>query len=260
MDKLIKHAPKIIEAAAKSPLGIFALMILAMSVLGAIFFRDASEPTRAGIFILMLVGVAAFGFAAVRSMPRDTPKPQESSPSQEPQTPPPTAGSTQIAIISLRRKAQTVSADQVKIVLAKHGFYEKQWNAAGQGVAHQYQTQVLDDEVVVADGATELMWQKGGQQQLMFAQAGAYIKRLNAQRFAGFNDWRLPTVEEAMSLMQPETHGDMHIDPVFERGINFIWTADHTTDGRVWVLYFYDGMLAAEPEDFNTWVKAVRCA
>lgn len=206
MDKLIKHAPKIIEAAAKSPLGIFALMILAMSVLGAMFFRDASEPTRAGIFILMLVGVAAFGFATVRSTP-GTPKQQAAPPSQEDplpqkaQTPPPTAGSTQIAIISLRRKAQTVSADQVKISLAKYGFYEKQWNPAGQGVAHQYQTQVLDDAVVVSDGATGLMWQKGGQQQLMFAEARAYIKRLNGRRFAGFNDWRLPTVEEAMSLM-----------------------------------------------------------
>lgn len=259
MDKLLKHAPKIIEAAAKSPLGIFALMILAMSVLGAMFFRDASEPTRAGIFVLMLVGVAAFGFAAIRSMPSGTPT---APPSQETQAParPIAAGSMEAAVMTLRRKAQTVSADQVKISLAKHGFYEKQWNGAGQGVAHQYQTQVLDDAVVVSDGATGLMWQKGGQRQLTFAKAATTLEQLNAQRFAGFNDWRLPTVDEAMSLMQPETHGDLHIDPVFERGIHFIWTADHTTDGRVWMLYFHDGKLAGESEEFNAWVRAVRCA
>lgn len=259
MDKLIKYAPKIIEAAAKSPLGIFALMILAMSVLGAMFFRDASEPTRAGIFVLMLVGVAAFGFAAIRSMPSATASKPQALPSQETQTPPPIAGSTEAAVISLRRQPQTVSGDQIRVAVAKYGLYEKRLNPAGKGIAHQYQTQVLDDAVVVSDGATGLMWQKGGQKQLTFTKTGPYIEQLNAQRFAGFNDWRLPTLEEALSLMQPQPHEDLHIDPVFERGINCILTADHTTDGRVFVLYFYDGELAAESENFNTWVRAVRC-
>jgi len=67
MGKLIQSAPDIIGQAAKSPLGIFALMILALSVLGFAFFRRSSERTRAAMFVLMFVGVAAFGYATFRT-------------------------------------------------------------------------------------------------------------------------------------------------------------------------------------------------
>ena len=67
MDKVFESAPSVIAEAAKSPLGIFALMILALSVLGFVFFRRSSEKTRTAIFILMFVGVASFGYATFRS-------------------------------------------------------------------------------------------------------------------------------------------------------------------------------------------------
>jgi hypothetical protein len=63
MEKLFENAPEIISAAAKSPLGLFALMILALAVLGFFFFRQASERTRVVVFVLMFVGVVAFGIA-----------------------------------------------------------------------------------------------------------------------------------------------------------------------------------------------------
>jgi hypothetical protein len=63
MEKLFENAPEIISAAAKSPLGLFALMILVLAVLGFFFFRQASERTRVTIFVLIFVGVVAFGIA-----------------------------------------------------------------------------------------------------------------------------------------------------------------------------------------------------
>ncbi|MDZ7364143.1 MAG: hypothetical protein ONB46_26030 [candidate division KSB1 bacterium] len=63
MEKLFENTPEIISAAAKSPLGLFALMILALAVLGFFFFRRASEGTRVTVFVLMFVGVVAFGIA-----------------------------------------------------------------------------------------------------------------------------------------------------------------------------------------------------
>jgi hypothetical protein len=70
MEKLFESAPNIIAEAAKSPLGIFALMILAISVLGFFFFRRASERTRAGMFVLLIVGVASFGYATFSNSSR----------------------------------------------------------------------------------------------------------------------------------------------------------------------------------------------
>jgi TIR domain/Protein of unknown function (DUF1566) len=159
---------------------------------------------------------------------------------------------------TLRRVAATLSGDMVKALLQNRGFYDKRWNPGGKGVIHEYAGQIRSGTAVLLDGATGLTWQKGGSGPMTFADAEQYVRRLNSERVGGFDDWRLPTVEEALSLMEPQTHEDRHIDPAFERDASFIWTADHTTDQRLWVVYFYDGIVTAERDLFNAWVRAVR--
>ena len=66
MDKLVERLPEIISAAAQSHLGILALLSVALSVLAYFFFAKASEKIRVGIFVLLFVGVIAFGFAMFR--------------------------------------------------------------------------------------------------------------------------------------------------------------------------------------------------
>ena len=144
-------------------------------------------------------------------------------------------------------------------MLAKYEFFDKIRNPGGKGIEHRYESQIIDKAIVIHDAFTGLMWQRGGSSGLMkFADAEQYVHRMNAEKFAGFNDWRLPTVEEAMSLMEPQSYEDSHIDPVFERAISFIWTSDHTSDGRIWMLYFYDGILSIEGSGFNAWVRVTR--
>ncbi|MCI0694065.1 hypothetical protein L0337_18910 [candidate division KSB1 bacterium] len=85
MDNLIENAPKIIGEAAKSPLGLFALMILVLAVLGFFFFRQASERARIAMFVLMFVGVASFGAAIFRATPHSpggSPNPQDNRKSE----------------------------------------------------------------------------------------------------------------------------------------------------------------------------------
>lgn len=52
---------------------------------------------------------------------------------------------------------------------------------------------------------------------MTLARAGAYMRRLNVARFADFSDWRLPALEEALSLMEPQAYDGVHIAPVFKR-------------------------------------------
>jgi len=160
----------------------------------------------------------------------------------------------------LRSLAAILSDDKMNAMLVTHGFYDKIRNASGRGITHQYEPQAIGDAGVVLDHATGLMWQKEGSDTRTLADADKDIRRLNAERFAGFSDWRLPTLEEAMSLMEPQAYDGFHIARVFKRGVNLIWTADRTSDGRGWVLYFYDGILSSEKVEFNAWVRGVRSA
>ena len=73
MEKLFENAPEIIREAAKSPLGLFALMILVLAILGFFFFREASERTRIAIFALMFTGVVSFGIAIFAVPPASEP-------------------------------------------------------------------------------------------------------------------------------------------------------------------------------------------
>src|SRR5262249_24743946 len=150
-------------------------------------------------------------------------------------------------------------------------FFHARWNQGG-GIVHAYEAKVNGGALVVYDQATGLMWQRGGSapQARTYDAAKTHIKTLNASNFGGFHDWRLPTLEEAMSLMtsrqpgqSPET-GTLqktvyHIDRSFEiTGAYFIWTADFEPASRAWVVYFADGTCAPESLSFNAYVRAVR--
>jgi hypothetical protein len=65
VDELIKNLPEIIKQSATSTLGILALMIIGLAILALFFFRTASERTRIIIFVVLFIGVAAFGAAVV---------------------------------------------------------------------------------------------------------------------------------------------------------------------------------------------------
>lgn len=57
-----KNWPAIIEQASKSPLGILALMILVMSLIALIWFRNEPARTKVLIFLALLVGVILYGW------------------------------------------------------------------------------------------------------------------------------------------------------------------------------------------------------
>jgi hypothetical protein len=159
----------------------------------------------------------------------------------------------------LRTLPAILAARDLKARLVAQGLFDQGMNAGGRGVTHAYASLVIGRDVVVTDQATGLMWQQDGSEgEMTFADAKAHVARLNQDRLAGFADWRLPTAEELGSLMEPQPRDGLHIDVIFQRGVNFVWAVDRSPDDRVWLAYFYDGRLACEPPGFNAWVRAVR--
>ena len=186
-------------------------------------------------------------------------------------------GAVRPAAVHLRSEERAVSVDDAKIMVVTQNFFRANWNASGKGLAHQYETKALNNALLVIDHATGLMWQRGGSGSPVqggMKAAQQYVQALNAKKFAGFDDWRLPTLEEAMSLMTPPEKGQPgevdngeghiikgvdHIDASFEySAAPFLWTSDLQSPTRGWVVYFWDGICDLESVDFNAYVRAVR--
>jgi len=153
------------------------------------------------------------------------------------------------------------SVDEAKSMVLAKGFFDNSWNKAVSGFANDYESRTISGEQVVVDKASGLMWQRGGSTKSMtYADAQTFIRQLNTNRFAGFSDWRLPTLEEAMSLMErSELNGDLYIDPKFDKTQRWIWTDDKQSAGVAWVALFDLGYCGYNDVASNfSYVRAVR--
>jgi len=162
--------------------------------------------------------------------------------------------------LNLRNTPRTLPVTEYTALLHTNELFDRSLNTSAQGIENQYEAQIVNQDLVVIDNRTGLMWQKGGSEAVMiFANAQDYIDSLNQRRFAGYNDWRLPTIDEAMSLMENKKEGSYYLDPIFI--INqapFIFTADTTPEEKPWIVYFFDGIATPESIMFNAAVKGVR--
>ena len=148
-------------------------------------------------------------------------------------------------------------------MLKDNCFYDGDWNRSASGFINDFQLQ--NDVKVVLDRATGLMWQQSGSvKEISYSDAKKYVARLNSDKFAGYNDWHMPTLEEAMSLMEPtEKGGGMYIDPVFDKTERWIWTSDTNETTLAWLANFVSGNCYTYPNDYfdftsGGYVRAVR--
>jgi hypothetical protein len=153
-----------------------------------------------------------------------------------------------------------MSSVDVKAMLVQRNFYDATWFPAGAGLGNNFEPAVFAGHPVIVDGRTKLMWQQtGSNRPYPFEEVSDYLQDLNNQSYAGHTDWRLPTLEEAMSLITPEVTGDAHISPLFSwRDAPIMWTADGAGDNTYWAVYPHDGIGRPERSSFNAWVRAVR--
>jgi len=216
-----------------------------------------------------------------QSLPRDVPvkNNDETEPQVKPNLPPPDSSEVPIEstkIVSLpisspplrlRSVGKILSSAAVQDMLANRGFYDQTRNRNGKGITHDYRRKTLANrQAIVEDQTTRLVWQQSGSSNRMkYKDAKNYIRQLNGQRFAGFSNWRLPTLEEALSLMEPEEkNGVLYIDPVFSQVQIKIWTDDEESVGTAWVASFKwmtsfkDGRCYRVPFDDLYYVRAVR--
>jgi len=174
---------------------------------------------------------------------------------------PQTTENTQPSSVQLRSTPrENLSLDEVEKMLKERDFFDSGKNEQGKGIDHQYEVLEREGEKLVIDYTTGLTWQQSVSPDFMvYAYALKWIEDLNKNKFAGYDDWRLPTLEEAMSLMEPERkNGDLYIDGVFDRTQSWIWTADKKDGSVAWVVDFSYGNCNYDHVDLSYAGRAVR--
>jgi hypothetical protein len=120
------------------------------------------------------------------------------------------------------------------------GLLDHERNPEGQ----HFRTYLVDngDGLTVTDKVTGLMWQRGGLDIMSHRMLRKAIEELNQEGFAGYSDWRVPTLAEALSLMQPEMNGKgQHVHPAFSADQPFIFVDAIRKPGGQWFVDFKHG-------------------
>ena len=125
-----------------------------------------------------------------------------------------------------------------------------------QYITHRFHS--LDDHRVL-DQSTGLTWQQAGSPYpLTWKQAKAYIRNLNGAQSAGFSSWRLPTVDELMSIVTRPSQGlDLCMEPVFDPSQKWLWSTDKRSFAAAWYLGMDLGFVSWQDMTGYYYVKGV---
>ncbi len=118
------------------------------------------------------------------------------------------------------------------------------WGFYGHStIIHRYGLKEIKGDKVVIDHATGLVWHQNGSDNYMkWDAAKQWIRGLNSRGYAGHSDWRVPTVEEAVSLLESGERDGLYIDPIFNKQ-EWIWTGDEYGSEGAWGVNFCGGLV-----------------
>ena len=151
---------------------------------------------------------------------------------------------------TLRSSYKTLSVSQVQLMPNVSIRGEEDWGFHGHSTfSHDYNLKTIRGDKVVVDNATDLMWHQSGSDKILKWNAvKEWVRSLNSRGYAGYQDWRLPTVDEAVSLLESsKMNGHLYIDPVFSKKHSPIWTGDKFEyeggSEAAWLVFFGSGFV-----------------
>jgi TRAP transporter TAXI family solute receptor len=149
--------------------------------------------------------------------------------------------------IHLRSQPKKLSIDDIKSMLSKYNFYDKDFNPEGS-FANYFED---NRDGTVTDRLTGLMWLL--EAPMMELEPSTiwhpeeFLEILNKKRFAGYSDWRLPTIEELASLMCSRKENGLHLAPAFSlKQSRFYYSGDTRNARSYWIADLGLGVLTTK--------------
>ncbi|TKB08183.1 DUF1566 domain-containing protein [Desulforhopalus sp. IMCC35007] len=163
-------------------------------------------------------------------------------------------------VVALPSDSAVINDDDIVPLIKKWNFFDRELNPSGRFDNALVST--ADDEVVV-DLRTNLMWQSGGIDIGSIRHVHRQIVETNKNQFGGHADWRLPTMEEAMSLLEPlKNDKGVYLNPCFSKEQPFIFVDNQRKPGGYWFVDFKQGRAfwssGTIPGGFGRLVRSVK--
>jgi hypothetical protein len=141
--------------------------------------------------------------------------------------------------VTLPSAHEVLRDDDLVQVIQDWNFYDSLRNPAGSFV-----NGLVDpgDGLTVIDERTGLQWQVGGLDICSYRQMNKNIDEIEGSGYAGYNDWRMPTMAEALSLMEPFVNfKGVHLHPCFSNAQPFVFVAAKRKPGGYWFVDYKQG-------------------
>lgn len=144
------------------------------------------------------------------------------------------------ATISMRKNPIEIKNEMgVRKIWLKSGFFCSDYN---RHVSFKNNYQIISNGLVV-DHATNLMWQRSGSPgRMRWDNIQDYLNELNNNKYGGYSNWRLPTLEELGTLLQNRKRTEkLYTASVFSEKILWCWSCDRFDSDMIWYVRFHTG-------------------
>jgi len=138
--------------------------------------------------------------------------------------------------VRLRAASRTLRDHEIDNLVKQGNFYDSQHNPTGSFTNYFVDN---SDNLIVTDKSANLMWMRHGADINSIRTISRWIAKLNRNNLGGYSDWRLPTVDEGLTLLEKNRNDrGLYLHPCFSAGQPFIFTADRRHPGGHWFIDF----------------------
>lgn len=143
-------------------------------------------------------------------------------------------------LITLPDNAGDLTDNTIREIIEQGNFFDGELNPDGAFENRLFE----NDHHTLVDLRTGLMWQRAGLDISSFRIITRQTKQLNEEQLHGYADWRLPTVAEAMSLMEPTANSKgIHLNTNFSKEQPFIFTSTKRSPSGYWFVDYKQGRI-----------------